>query len=301
MRKSQASVEFLVVLAVVLVIMVVMGFFVYQKFIRGDELKILINGIRVVNTVASSINEINAVGDGYSQNFDIPRSLYGSRDYKIRLFDNESAVYIEGGSFLRGITLVWSAPLGTQRVNCVMAECNTGCNRTTKDECLQVNDSMSIRAVNHNGIVYLANTYNIRQGGSAFYISPIRGNETYRNSDCRGGNFIYIYENTFDGSENLVFKHNSSVSGGSLRMTFSEGIGSLSLNLSDNPGEMNLNQGLWTLVKDECKGGVIQFKEGVHFCATVVTDNGGMNCAWLNGDDSIINLDKTKKLCISYP
>lgn len=304
MRRGQASVELLVVLSVIVVIMVVMGFFLYQKYVRGSELKIFVHGIRIVNMIADNVNEINAVGSGYSQHFTLPESLYGNREYTVSFFQNESTVYLKGGSFLRGIELYWSAPVSTTKVNCLMSECNTGCNKTANEVCLRVNGTMYIRVTNENEVVYLTYPYNLKQNQTKYYITPIRGNLTYTNESCARGSFIYVYKNLEDGTTNLVFQHNASLDT-RIQMYFYDVMGDLNVTISDDPDELNLNppspMGNWHSFSNECDGGVINLKEGIHLCIRPDFSGSTMDWTWLNGDGTTIALDKKINLCLSYP
>jgi hypothetical protein len=283
--------------------MSVMGFFLYQKYVRSDELKILVHGNRVVNIIASNVNEINSVGSGYTQYFTLEDSLYGRRNYSVSFFQNESTVYLRGGSFVRGIELFWSAPISTINVGCLMSECNAGCNKSTSEVCLMINDTMNVRVTNQDGVVYLTYPYNIRQNKTTYYITPLRGNDTFSNSSCPKESIIYIYENTADGTRNLVFKHNSTNPGDQVRMSFSDLIGDLNVTISDDPNELTQTSssiaGTWDL-NQECDGGAINFKEGINLCIQP-TISTGLDWLWLNGDGTNITLDKTQDLCLSYP
>jgi hypothetical protein len=302
--RGQTSIELLIILSTVVVVMAVMGLFIYQKYVRGDELKILIHGRRIVNTVANNVDAINTVGDGYSQKMTLPPYLYGNRDYSISFFQNESTVYLQGGSFLRGIRLAWSAPLSTIKVWCLMSECNNICNRTPYETCLKVNDTMNIRVTNSEGIVYLTYPYNLRHQGKTYQITPVRGNLTYDDGSCRDGSYIYVYKNTLDGTTNLVFQHNSSEDN-EVKMDFYETMSELNVTLSDDEGELNLltsPEGDWKIRREECSGGVINIKEGVHLCInTNIEKRGALSWYWLNGDGTTITLDDRQELCLSYP
>lgn len=299
--RGQTSIELLIVLSIVVVVMAVMGLFIYQKYVRGDELKILIHGRRIVNTIADNVNGINTVGDGYSQQVILPPYLYGNREYTVSFFQNESTVYLQGGSFLRGIRLVWSAPISTIKVWCLMSECNNICNKTSYETCLKVNDTMNIKVTNSEGIVYLTYPYNIRQSGNTYQITPVRGNLTYDDRSCRDGSYVYVYKNTLDGTTNLVFQHNSSEDN-KVTMDFDETIGELNVTLSDDEGDLSMLKGDWELKGKECSGGVINIKEGIHLCIkTNIETRGALSWYWLNGDRTTITLDDREELCLSYP
>jgi hypothetical protein len=287
------------VLSAVVVVMAIMMFFIYQKYIRSDELKILVHGNRVVNMVADNINEISIVGSGYSQYFTLPDSLYGGRNYTISFFQNESTIYLQGGSFVRGIELVLSVPVSTIKVDCLSAQCNAGCNKTPTDFCLKVNETMDLRVTNEDGIIYLTYPYNLKQGSEAYYVVPLSGNRTYNNASCMRGSFFYVYRNSDDGTTNLVFQHNSSVNS-MVKLNFSEMIGDLNVTVSDDAGELNVSSAYWNLTRDQCDGGVINFKEGVHLCIKPVFQD-TLNWTWLNGDNTWIALNETKTVCLSYP
>jgi hypothetical protein len=307
MRKSQASVEFLIVLSAVILIIAMMGFFLYQRYIRGDELKIFVQGVRVVNTISDNVNEINMVGSGYSQYFTLPESLYGNRQYTVVFYKNESTVYLKGGSFVRGIELVWSAPISTNRLGCVIPECNQQCNTSINDICLKVNGTMTLRVTNEDGMVYLTYPYHLRQNQTTWYIRPFVGNFTYDNTSCPRGSSLYIYKNMQDGTTSLVFRHNSSVNN-PLAMDLYNITGVLNVTVSDKPGELDLsrtvNEGQWNLDTDRCRGGAITFQEGISLCISSSSMAGGMTWYWLNGDGTTIYLGgpgATQSICLTYP
>jgi len=288
-----------VVLSIVVVILSLMSLFVYQKYVRGSDLKIFVHGNRIINSIAGNVNEINAVGSGFSQHFTLPESLYGNREYSVHFFRNESVVYLKGGSFLRGVELSWSAPLSTVEVGCLLPECGVQCNGSSSEICLRVNGSMNVRVVNDNGVVYLTTPYHVMQNGVGRYVIPVFGNISYSNESCLGGSYVYFHGNTADDSMNLVFKHNSSVDGDVI-LGFREVVGGFSVNVSDNLGELTPSGGSWRLKADECSGGVLNFNRGVHMCIMPYFEH-DLEWFWLDGDGSIVALDENSVLCLSYP
>lgn len=298
-----------------------MSLLIYQRYARSTEIKTYMHGKRVANLIADNINEINTVGNGYYQYFTLPEKLYGNRNYTVSFFKDEPTVFVYGSSFLSGITLYFSSPLNTVEVKCFMAECNNLCNSSPDETCLVVNDTMSIRVVNDDGIVFLAHSYNIVQGANTWTIVPYMGNKTasYDNdkrcildpaniSDSQDTR-IYLYKNIRDNSLSLIIKngpHPNPPSGyqASAKINITNIYGNISVGLSDDSSEFDLSKdpdGDWTWSDtDKCDGGVINIaSNGVYLCMT--PSDISNNLLWLNSDGSSIELDKTGRFCLSYP
>jgi len=139
--KSQASVEFMVVSGLVILVFIVLGIVVQQKIQEAAAFKIDVHGRRVVYKVASNINEIESVGDGYAQCFTLPGRLYGDRKFMLRFYTDEPLVYVLTQD------LSWTAPLYTVDIQCLISP---PCSTYTSSR-----DPIDIWAVNRGGTVYL--------------------------------------------------------------------------------------------------------------------------------------------------
>lgn len=316
--KGQVSIEFIIVLAITVLIFMVMGIVIYQKYSRTAELKISMHGNRVARMIADNINEISAVGSGYSLILNLPARLEGGWNYTISFFRSEPTVFMHGGGFIRGDILYWSAPLYTENIVCLLPECNNLCNATPDETCLKVgDDSIDVRVVNEDGIIFLTRPYNLRQGNRNWIILPYRGNNTYSyNNSCivdpaliadSSDSRMYLYKNTQDKSISLVFKHGQmNDENDTVQLRLYDILGDAAVNFSDDGGELNLLQnmtGNWSWGgPDYCDGGIMVFRsKGAHVCISPGNITGGVDWYWLNGDESKINLSKEADVCISYP
>lgn len=144
MRKAQASSEFLVTMALILLILIILGFIIHQKYIATNDLKVDIKGGRIVGSIAANINEIYISGSGYSQYLELPYQVYGN-NYTVKFYYNEPVVEVSA------LGMTWSSPLYTPWVNCSLNICYTEGGITT----MNVNSSIRVRARNKNGVIYL--------------------------------------------------------------------------------------------------------------------------------------------------
>lgn len=313
-RQGQVSIEFLVVLAMVLMLFVIMGYVIHQKYVRSDDLKTELHGKRIVYAVAESINKISTVGDGYSQYLDLPGGLSGNREYSIVFYRGEPKIFLQGSSLVGGSTMVWSAPLFNQEIYCVLGECNNRCNKTRDQLCLQVNDSLKIRASNYEGAVYLTYPYNLYQRGTGSRVIPYRGSaDALMEGRCftdplnlsTDDSVMYLYRrpSRFD----LVIKHGKSDGVEyNIEYRLSDVLFGWNLSLSDDSGEIDMASmeanWTWSSPDDVCDGGVLSFSDnGVHLCIQPINVPASVNWVWLNGDGTVVNLSKEAEVCITYP
>jgi len=113
--KAQTSVEFMVVLGIVLVIFIIMGIVIFQKMAVSSGFKLESHGKRVLYSIAENINEMASVGDGYHKCVTLPGELYGGRLYQVLVYPDEATVFLETGD------MIWSAPIATMNVSCSIA------------------------------------------------------------------------------------------------------------------------------------------------------------------------------------
>ena len=133
----------MIVLAMVVVLLIVMGVAIHQKYSASMEFKTNAHGKRIAYKIAENINEISAVGDGYSQCFTIPGQITGGRYYHIVFYPDDPTAYVvtQDG--------VWAAPLYTVNVTCsVSPPCFT---YTTSDK------NMDVWVRNDKGTVFIEN------------------------------------------------------------------------------------------------------------------------------------------------
>ncbi len=135
--------EFLISISLVLIIFMIMGIVIYQKYVGVTDTKIDIAGRHTADTIAENINEISSVGNGYSQFFTLPGEIYGD-SYTVEFYKNEPAVFVKSG-------MTWSSPLFTTNITCLMSICETSGDITR----INLNSTKKVRISNHEGVVYL--------------------------------------------------------------------------------------------------------------------------------------------------
>lgn len=113
--KGQTSIEFMVVLGIVMIIFIFMVIIIQQKVVQSSEFKMEAHGRRVLYTVAENINEIVSVGEGYHKCFSLPGSLFGKRNFRLLFYPDEATAYLETED------LIWSAPISTLNVSCTIS------------------------------------------------------------------------------------------------------------------------------------------------------------------------------------
>ncbi|MFH1788985.1 MAG: hypothetical protein ABH834_06365 [Candidatus Altiarchaeota archaeon] len=113
--RGQSSIEFMIVLGIVLVIFIIMGVIIQQKIVSSAEFKMEAQGRRVLYMVAENINEIASVGDGYHKCMTLPGEIYGGRSYRLLFYPDESTAFLETEDY------IWSVPIATMNVSCNIA------------------------------------------------------------------------------------------------------------------------------------------------------------------------------------
>lgn len=143
-KKAQVSLEFLVVMGLVLLIFSVMGYVIYQKYIELSDLRLYMTGRRIANTLAENINQINIVGEGYSQYLTL-YTRYPGDEFNITFYRNEPTVFVEK-------EMTWHAPLLTTEVYCCLPNiCEMDVTRTI----MHLNSTLSTEVINYNNTVYI--------------------------------------------------------------------------------------------------------------------------------------------------
>ncbi|MFH1721307.1 MAG: hypothetical protein ABH950_01740 [Candidatus Altiarchaeota archaeon] len=213
--RGQVSIEFMIVTSIILLLFVIMGYVVNQKMRQAHDLKLDISGDAVTDQIASAINEVVSVGDGFSQKLVLPSKIYSEDEYRVRFFPNDSSVYVEAGP------MTWSAPLYTTGVSCAIEECRYKCNETPEETCMQIlkNKTFELEVTNRLGKISMGYPYELEQENNKWRILPFRGDKTPYKSDppdnClqdpaglspRNNVYTYLYEDTQTGNLSLVFK-----------------------------------------------------------------------------------------------
>jgi len=144
--KAQASMEFLITMSLILIIFIIIGFVIFQKFTSTTYMKFDIEGQDVANSIAEGINGMAIAGDGYYLYLTVPGDIQGM-PYTVSFYVNESVLE------LSALDMNWASPLSTPYVNCTMDICSFDGQKTTMD----VNESMRIKIENNDEVIYLKN------------------------------------------------------------------------------------------------------------------------------------------------
>ncbi len=144
-RKAQASIEFLVAFAIVVVIFLVFAVAMYQKSIQANEIKADMMGQRVANSIAEAINSVYIAGEGFSQTITLPEKISLS-SYEVKFYRDEPTV------FLFTETQSWSAPLVMPYVNCTMSICEFSDNTAT----MHINSTLNVKVSYIEDKIYLS-------------------------------------------------------------------------------------------------------------------------------------------------
>lgn len=318
-RRGQASLESMFVMGVLVMIFLLLGYTVYKNFVKTADLKLHIAGSRLSKSLADRINDLNALADGYSSHYSLPQNLVGGGSYTVDFYDNDSTVFIEGGSFSTGDKLTFSSPISTSRVMCILPQCGYTCNKTSSDQCLNVTDDTELRLVKYSGKIYLTPPYNVIQDGVSTFVSPFEGNGEFNLSDPKWAvspaqdstgdwNTLLVYHNMVNDTFSVVW--NMNLTGAEIaRMRVGGLLGKLagvrSLYGGAQP-EFDLTadpQGQWiSNGSADVHGASIIFKGGFNVCITPEKDNmPPEDWVFLDSNGEKIILEKDKNVCISYP
>ena len=137
--------EFFVTLPISLLIFILMGFVIHQKYAESMETKIHLDGKRVVRRVADNINTICKAGDGYSTQFVLPGRIYGHNNYAIAFYSNETVVWM----YSEGDT--WMASLITSQIECRPGACDS----VGGVETINVNKNIRLGVENEDGVIWI--------------------------------------------------------------------------------------------------------------------------------------------------
>ncbi len=307
------------VLGITLLIFVMLGLYVHQDFVKGSDLKIYIYGQRLTNHVADNINTINTVADGHSTIFKLPEYLVGTRRYNVNFYKNESTAYIMGSTFTSGRPLVYSSPITSNNIKCLMPQCDNTCNQSSDHICIEVNNSLDIRLSKHIGAIYIVPTHNIIQDDLKRFASPYDGKTdidpnlipefTWEVADTDNKwNMIYIWRNTNDDSITLALSMNltnmdrslidiTRLMGDVVSVQSNDILPDIEANLAGEP-ELDFDQdGPW-----DVDGVSIKFSGGFTACLNPVLNYmPTQDWMFMSSDGNHIILDKEEEICITYP
>ncbi|MFC2154740.1 hypothetical protein ACFLRC_04595 [Candidatus Altiarchaeota archaeon] len=332
------SIEFMIVVSIILLVFIIMGYAINQKMREAYLLKFDISGRAVADQIADAINEIVSVGDGFSQKIVLPPRVYTAVNYTVHFYPDDPTVFVKAED------KTWSSPLYTTNISCAVEECRYKCNQTPEEVCLNVdkNRTIELEASNRMGSVSIGYPHEAEQNGNKWKIIPFRGNNTpgpdlpvaETNFTDPANLFVstppdvstmYLYENTETMKTSLVFLHNFDpiTNPQQVKIEAEEPYGSPIGNYTNDEGvdpplsfpPFNNNtpyMGWWQSPnsQDARDGGVVEFQSSAfHLCLRHDDVNQKIgNWTWTNADGSIIELDDTWGLtcpedcfCITYP
>lgn len=85
-KKGQASIEFLVTIALILLLFSIVMFFAFKKTKESNEFSTLLDAKRFCKSIANNINTIAEQGPGYYKYISIPKTLFGGSSYNISTY-----------------------------------------------------------------------------------------------------------------------------------------------------------------------------------------------------------------------
>lgn len=144
-RKAQVSLEFLVVVSMMLILFILMGIVVYQKYAQWSDLQLYLTGRNIAKNLAENINQVSTVGEGYSEYFTIsPR--YPGDEFNITFKRREPTVFVNVD------VMSWQAPLLTAEVYCCLKICD---NSDPDKVVMKLNQTLKTRVINYQKKIYI--------------------------------------------------------------------------------------------------------------------------------------------------
>jgi hypothetical protein len=147
-NKAQVSLEYLIVTSLVLLFLVVMGVILYQKYSEWADLRTQLAGRSAANTMAESINQVVASGDGYWQTLSV-RSRYPGDEFNLTFKRNEPTVFID----MQDMTLY--APLLTTNITCCPPLCVITGSGDNMKTILPLNNTLSTKVINRGNVIFI--------------------------------------------------------------------------------------------------------------------------------------------------
>ena len=145
-RKAQISLEFLIVTALVLLVFIVMGIVLYQKYADWSALSLHVTGRNIANNLAESVNQVTTVGEGYSQYLELHTRFPGD-EFNITFMREDPVVFVER-------EMNWHAPLLTTEVYCCLDICRESSDRVV----MTLNSSLKTKVINYQNKIYVGRT-----------------------------------------------------------------------------------------------------------------------------------------------
>lgn len=145
-NKGQISLEFLIVTSLVLLVLVVMGLVIFQKYSEWSAMRLHVTGRNLADNLADGINEISIVGHGYSQYVTLYTRFPGD-EFNVTFKKGNPIVFVEQD-------MTWHAPLLTSEVYCCLPSCETESDKTV----LHINATKPLRIINYQNKIYLGRT-----------------------------------------------------------------------------------------------------------------------------------------------
>jgi hypothetical protein len=141
---GQASVEFLVVVSMLLILLGVAGMGLYKMYTEYADLSLEMMGRDITLRMAENINQLVIVGDGYQKNFYLNTRYIGD-EFNITISKTGQGVFVENEDRR------WSLPLLTNKVYC----CNVSCSTDGENMTLRLNTTQMVRMVNYQNMIFI--------------------------------------------------------------------------------------------------------------------------------------------------
>jgi len=141
--RAQASIEFLVVVSILLLLLGVVGVGLYKMYVEYADLSLEMMGRDITLRMAENINELVIVGDGYSKNFNL-NTRYPGDEFNITISKTDRGVFVES-------TRTWSMSLLTNKVYC----CNLSCSTDGENMTIRLNTTQMVQMVNYQNMIFV--------------------------------------------------------------------------------------------------------------------------------------------------
>ncbi|MBN2250470.1 MAG: LamG domain-containing protein [Candidatus Altiarchaeota archaeon] len=198
-KKAQISLEFLIVTTLVLLLLVIMGIVIYQKYAEWAALKLHVTGRNIANNLADGINQIIIVGEGYSQHVNL-RTRYAGDEFNLTFKKNDPLIFVERPE------MTWYAPTLTTEIYC----CLSSCERFENETHMYMNSSANIKITYYQDTIYVGGlcdpvaSWDLEEGvGSTAEDNSGNGNDgTIYGAQWIAGNYGHAL--AFSGMNNYV-------------------------------------------------------------------------------------------------
>jgi hypothetical protein len=250
-NKAQASVEFLVVVSMLLILLGVAGMGLYKMYTEYVDLSLEMMGRDITLRTAENINQLVIVGDGYQKNFYL-NTRYPGDEFNITISKTDQGVFVENERR-------WSLPLLTNKVYC----CNLSCGTDGENMTVRLNTTQMVRMVNYQNMIFIGQkcpafdefpkSYNYTNSTPVIGVNPLvptsevvvgakfiqTGNPINPGTANISINGIDVTEHATVTSENISFELNTSCIPASLNLAAGVRIYSILVSVNDT---LNLSQ-----------------------------------------------------------